>query len=115
MRTRVFVLLPLFVVATIPAALASSCGDDAAEPELEPVATTTIPAETSDATGSETDATETDATGSETTTSAAAPTTSTTEVPAPTTTRERLDPDDPDYPVLPPSPTVTYPDTDDGT
>ena len=29
-----------------------------------------------------------------------------------TTTSERLDPDDPNYPTVPPSPTVTYPETD---
>lgn len=117
MRSR----LTLVAVIVALTAVISSCGDVAGEPRLEPTTTTTV-ADTSDSgegDDTSTDAvTEPDAESSSSTTTEATQTATTeatddttTTVPAPTTSRERLDPDDPNYPTLPPSPTVTYPET----
>lgn len=112
MRRHLFVVLLLALTAFV-----ASCGDDNEDPVLDPPSlstpsTTAPPADTTTDATDDGDTTD-DATDTDGTDDDPADSTSTT---APedvvTTTSERLDPDDPNYPTLPPSPTVTYPDTD---
>ena len=91
-------LLPLLITITMAAA---ACGDDDTRPTL--TSTTTVAA---DATGDEPAADDaTDQPGVE-----GSPVSTTTQVHATTTTEERLDANDPSYPMTPPPTAVTYPE-----
>ena len=116
MRRHLLVVLLLALTA-----LVASCGDDNEDPVLDPpsLSTPSTAAPDVDTTGDDssdegddpaTDGDETDTDGVDPDDPAATSTTEPEDVV--TTTSERLDPDDPNYPTLPPSPTVTYPETD---
>lgn len=95
-------LLPLLITITMAAA---ACGDDDTRPTLTSTTTVAVDAD-ADATGDEPAADDaTDQPGVE-----GSPVSTTTQVDATTTTVERLDANDPSYPMTPPPTTVTYPE-----
>ena len=116
MRRHLFVVLLLALTALI-----ASCGDDNEDPVLDPptlsTPSTEAPAVDPTADDTSTDVDGTDPSADDTTNRTDDDPTASTSTTEPedvvTTTSERLDPDDPNYPTLPPSPTVTYPDTGD--
>lgn len=95
-------LLPLLITITMAAA---ACGDDDTRPTLTSTTTVAVDAD-ADATGDEPAADDaTDQPGVEGSSVSA-----TTQVDATTTTVERLDANDPSYPMTPPPTAVTYPE-----
>ena len=84
---------------------AAACGDDDTRPTLTSTTTVAVDAD-ADATGDEPAADDaTDQPGGED-----SPVSTTTQVDATTTTVERLDANDPSYPMTPPPTAVTYPE-----
>ena len=101
------------IAVLVTVGLASACGDDAAKPELIPT-TTSDPSATgqSDDVSEPDDDSSSDDPGEPAEGGTTIPAPSTTDASYPTTTYERRDPNDPDYPVAPPpAPPVTYPDS----
>ena len=116
---RRFPLLALVIAVT---ALVAGCGDDNQDPVLEPTPLSAPPTtasvgaddggDTTDADATTTDGDDTEDGDDATDTDDSSPTTTEAGDDTVTTTSERLEPSDPDYPTAEPSPPVTYPEAD---